>query len=160
MQERKKWPADELARTLQIQLSSLRRRIAFWQTQGLIKEEEGDVYSLAESGVHSNAGTASTNTSVMMDEAEAMVTTSEDQRVEELEVFWKYIVNMLINLTSLPLDRIHQMLKLFAMQAPSQGQGKGQSGEYEIGELRDFLDKKVQEHELIFVGGEYKLPPK
>ena len=47
--------------------------------------------------------------SVEDDESESVVRTSSDQRAEELQVFWSYIVNMLINLESLPLDRIFQV---------------------------------------------------
>ena len=32
------------------------------------------------------------------EEAESVTRTSRDQRAEELEVFWSFIVNMLINL--------------------------------------------------------------
>ena len=80
-----------------------------------------------------------------------MTRTSQDQRVEELSVFWKFIENMLTNLESLPLDRIFQMLKMFAMQGPS-------AGECDIEELRSFLDEKVRQHELLFSAGQYKLP--
>ncbi len=37
------WQADQLARALKIPLSSLRRRIAFWQAQGLIRERSQDL---------------------------------------------------------------------------------------------------------------------
>ena len=50
------------------------------------------------------------------DEAESVTRPSRDQRAEELQVFWSFIVNMLINLESLPLDRIFTMLKMY-MQA-------------------------------------------
>ena len=85
------------------------------------------------------------------DESESVTRTSQDQRVEELSVFWKFIENMLINLESLPLDRIFQMLKMFAMQGPS-------AVECDIEELRSFLDEKVRQHELLFSAGQYKLP--
>ena len=49
------------------------------------------------------------------DEAESVTRTSKDQRDEELQVFWSYISNMLINFESLPLERIYTMLKMFAM---------------------------------------------
>ena len=52
---------------------------------------------------------------------------------------------------SLPLDRIFQMLKMFAMQGPS-------NIECDIEELRSFLDDKVRQHELLFSGGQYRLP--
>ena len=85
------------------------------------------------------------------DESESVTRTSRDQRAEELQVFWSYIVNMLINLESLPLERIFQMLKMFAMQGPS-------AVECDIEELRSFLDEKVRLHELLFSGGQYRLP--
>ena len=44
------------------------------------------------------------------------------------------------------------------------GGGAGGAGapaaECDVDEVREFLDKKVREHELVFVNGEYRLPPK
>lgn len=57
---------------------------------------------------------------------------------------------MLTNLDTLSLERIHQMLKMFAFQGPIT--------ECSIQELRVFLDRKVREHQLLFSGGLYKLP--
>ena len=66
------------------------------------------------------------------------------------QVFWTYIVGMLSNLESLPLERIHSMLRMFAMQ--------GTSGEITIDELKHFLDKKVKDQSLTYSGGVYRLP--
>ena len=43
-----------------------------------------------------------------------------DRKSEEdgLQVYWSYVVGMLTNLESLPVERIHQMLKMFTMQQP------------------------------------------
>ena len=57
---------------------------------------------------------------------------------------------MLSNLESLPLERIHSMLRMFAMQ--------GTSGEITIHELKHFLDKKVKDQGLAYSGGVYRLP--
>ena len=57
---------------------------------------------------------------------------------------------MLTNLESLPLERIHTMLKMFAMQGPG--------SECSIDELRVFLDRKVKEQKLIYATGVYRLP--
>ena len=67
------------------------------------------------------------------------------------QVFWSYIVGMLTNLESLPLDRIHSMLRMFAMQGPS-------SSQCSTDDLRRFLDRKVKDQELQFVNGFYRLP--
>ena len=63
---------------------------------------------------------------------------------------WSFIRNMLINLGSLPIDRIHQMLNMFAMQGPG-------AKELSLVELKAFLDKKVKEQVLVFSGGSYQL---
>lgn len=57
---------------------------------------------------------------------------------------------MLTNLDSLTLERIHQMLRMFAFQGPTI--------ECSIQELSQFLDKKVREHRIVYSGGLYKLP--
>jgi len=60
---------------------------------------------------------------------------------------------MLTNLGKLPLDRIHTMLRMFAMQ--------GQGGkECSPAELKVFLDRKVREQQLVCSGGAYQLAPK
>ena len=59
---------------------------------------------------------------------------------------------MLTNLESLPLERIHSILKMFAMQGPSS------TGEVSLQELKAFLDKKVKEQKLIYAGGVYRIP--
>lgn len=94
------------------------------------------------------------------DEAESVTRTSKDQRDEELQVFWSYISNMLINFESLPLERIYTMLKMFAMPPSdsSSNSAHSGSGECDIEEVRAFLDRKVRAHDLVFCGGQYRLP--
>jgi len=58
---------------------------------------------------------------------------------------------MLTNLESLPLDRIHSMLRMFAMQGSS-------ALECSVPELKHFLDRKVKEQKLLYSGGVYRLP--
>lgn len=57
---------------------------------------------------------------------------------------------MLTNLDSLPIERIHQMLKMFASHGPGV--------EFSQEELKNFLQRKVREHKLMFAGGVYQLP--
>jgi len=57
---------------------------------------------------------------------------------------------MLTNIGSLPLDRIHSMLKMFASQETS--------SQCTVDEVKAFLQTKVADSELIYVGGVYKLP--
>lgn len=126
----------------------LRRKIAFWVSQGLLKETTNDVYVLQEESTYMNRLPADI---VEEEETESAMASASDQREEELQVFWSYIVGMLTNLDSMPLERIHQMLKMFA----SQGPGTVECG---LPELKHFLDRKVREHQLLFTGGLYRLP--
>ncbi len=72
---------------------------------------------------------------------------------------------MLINLESLSVERIFQMLKMFAMQgsaapaAAAVGTAENSAAAAcDIDVVRQFLDKKVREHELVYSGGQYRLP--
>lgn len=126
----------------------LRRKMAFWVSKGLLKETSNDIYILQEESTCKNR--LSTDV-VEEEETESVMASASDQREEELQVFWSYIVGMLTNLDSMPIERIHQMLKMFA----SQGPGAVECG---LPELKHFLDRKVREHQLLFSSGLYRLP--
>lgn len=150
-EQRPEWSLDQLGEVMHVPTTVLRRKIGYWVSQGLLAETGRDVFTLQEAGPR--AGKAQLPQEVMIEdeEAESVMASASDQREEELQVFWSYIVGMLTNLDSMPLDRIHQMLKMFA----SQGSGAVECG---LPELRLFLDKKVREHQLLFSGGLYRLP--
>ncbi len=157
------WAADDLAHSLSIPVSTLRRKITFWQSQGLVREVATDRFKLIEEGpMRRLSGGATCEVADADDESESVTRTAKDQRNEELQVFWSYISNMLINFESLPLDRIYKMLRMFAMPGGAGGaeggSGHGGAGECDIEEVRAFLDRKVRAHELVFSGGQYRLP--
>lgn len=133
---------------MQVPSSSLKKKIAFWQSHGIIKEEESDTYVLLEEQTRKTQ-----DIGIIEDEeeTESAMASSHEQREEELQVFWSYIVGMLTNLESLPIERIHGMLKMFAVQSPT-------TMECNIHELKYFLDRKVKERKLLFSTGLYKLP--
>ncbi|KAK9305145.1 hypothetical protein QLX08_003807 [Tetragonisca angustula] len=147
-QDKKEWALEELAEVMHAPATVLRRKITFWVSQGLLKEISNDVFILQE---ESSTKNRSLSDIVLEEEVESAMASASDQREEELQVFWSYIVGMLTNLDSMPLERIHQMLKMFA----SQGPGAMECG---LPELRQFLDRKVREHQLLFSGGLYRLP--
>lgn len=144
----REWPLEKLSSTMNVPPSILRKRIVFWQSQGLIRESRDGIFTLVE-GDH---GTESSHAHDICedDEAESAMASASDQREEELQVFWSYIVGMLTNLDSLPLERIHQMLKMFASQGPG--------FEFSQEELKNFLQRKVREHKLVYAGAVYQLP--
>ncbi|XP_024081276.1 anaphase-promoting complex subunit 2 isoform X2 [Cimex lectularius] len=151
-QEKNQWTIDELSSTLLVPQTVLRRRIAFWQSQGLLRETSTDTFLLVEEPIgRSLKAPAASEMICEDDETESIMASAQDQREEELHAFWTYIVGMLGNLESLPPERIHQMLKMFASQGPS-------AVECTLQQLRHFLDQKVREHKLLFSGGFYRLP--
>lgn len=147
------WSIEELHQIMKVPVTILRRKITYWQSMGLISEKSPDYFVLVDGSESQKGSVASNQVQEMIiedDEAESAMASAHDQREGELQVFWSYIVGMLTNLDSLPLDRIHQMLKMFASQAPGT--------ECSLQELRQFLDTKVRTHQLILQGGMYKLP--
>lgn len=67
------------------------------------------------------------------------------------QLFWAYIHAMLTNLDSMPLERIHSMLRMFVATGPV-------VTEMDVNELEAFLQRKVREHQLIMSAGVYRLP--
>ncbi|CAG9789189.1 unnamed protein product [Diatraea saccharalis] len=152
-QNKPEWTLDELHQVMKVPVTVLRRKITYWQSMGLISEKCTDTYVLVDDSDANKSNVATNQVQEMIcedDETESVMASAHDQREGELQVFWSYIVGMLTNLDSLPLDRIHQMLKMFASQAPGT--------ECSLQELRQFLDTKVRTHQLILQGGMYKLP--
>ncbi|XP_074113852.1 anaphase promoting complex subunit morula [Cotesia typhae] len=147
-QDKNEWTIDELSEAMHIPATVIRRKITFWVSQGLLKQTSTDVFHLQEESSSKNRLISEV---IEEEEVESAMASASDQREEELQVFWSYIVGMLTNLDSMPLERIHQMLKMFA----SQGPGAVECG---LPELRQFLDKKVREHQLLYSGGLYRLP--
>ncbi|KAL7057615.1 hypothetical protein AAHC03_016797 [Spirometra sp. Aus1] len=80
------------------------------------------------------------------------VASSRETVNQELQVFWSYILGMLTNLGGLSLDRIHSMLRMFALG------GMGEAGECTKQQLRHFLEGKLREGQLICEDDLYKLP--
>jgi anaphase-promoting complex subunit 2 len=127
----------------------LRRKLSFWQSHGIITEPEPDIFYLQEEQ-EQNENNIQDDIVVEDYESESAMASAQDQREEELQTFWSYILGMLMNLDTLPLERIHQMLKMFAFQGPTI--------ECNLQELKVFLDRKVREHQLIYSNGLYRLP--
>jgi len=149
-----RWTVKELASVAQMSAHDVRRRIAFWQSQRLLREEANDTFVLVEDEASGPSSHATSGHVMAVDDdedaCESAVADARERREEELSVVWSYVVGMLTNLESLPLERIHSMLRMFAMQGP--GSQLSQQ------DLRTFLDHKVKEQKLMYGSGVYRLP--
>ena len=77
------WTVEELSNVLQMPATALRRKIAYWQTQGLLREEATDKFVLVEE----HKGRAPHDIIVTDDdEAESAMASAQTQREEELQV--------------------------------------------------------------------------
>ena len=79
-------------------------------------------------------------------EEESPVQTATEQLAEGMRVYESFILGMLTNLGSLPIDRIHNMLKMFV-----------QENVYDrtMGELQTLLHTMVQNDLLTLQDGQY-----
>lgn len=145
-QEQKEWELEKLSAKMNVPPSLLKRRIGFWQLQGLIKETKENLFVLCDDD-QTVEESMEVQANVVVDEEETAMASANDQREEELSVFWSYIVGMLTNLDSLSLERIHQMLRMFAT-----------GFEFSQDELKGFLQRKVREHKLMYAFNVYQLP--
>jgi len=144
-QEKDEWTLNDLSTELNTNKSSLRNRIAFWVGQGVIIEKANGTLTSAQN-FQSNA----LNNSIYESDDENGAFSAQNQKDEELQVYWSYVVGMLTNIGSLPLDRIHSMLKMFASSEAS--------SQCTVEDVKSFLQTKVGNGELVYVGGVYKLP--
>jgi len=153
-ESRSRWTVKELASVAQMSAHDVRRRMAFWQSQKLLREEANDTFVLVEDEASGSSSGAASGLVMAVDEdedaCESAVADARERREEELSVVWSYVVGMLTNLETLPLERIHSMLRMFAMQGP--GSQVSQQ------DLRTFLEVKVKEQKLVCVSGHYRLP--
>jgi anaphase-promoting complex subunit 2 len=77
-----KWTVEDLSNELQMPATALRRKIAYWQTQGLLKEETTDTFLLVEE----HKGRTHDVIVPDDDEAESAMASAQSQREEELQV--------------------------------------------------------------------------
>lgn len=145
-QEKPRWTINELSAEMQMQSSVLRRKITFWQNHGILHEEENDIFELMEDQKKNKDSVV-----MIEDEEESVTASSQDMKEEELQTFWSFIVGMLTNMESLPLERIHSMLRMFAVQGTS-------TNECSIEDMKQFLEKKVRDRQLVYTAGMFKLP--
>eukprot|EP00062_Callorhinchus_milii_P014829 gi/632964421/ref/XP_007898391.1/ PREDICTED: anaphase-promoting complex subunit 2 [Callorhinchus milii] len=148
-QEKNTWTLDDLSDVLKVPVIALRRKIALWQQQGVLKEDPTDTFTVIEQEQRDRQ-----EKMVLIDsdeEGDSAMASQADQKEEELQLFWTYIQGMLTNLESLALERIHTMLKMFVMTGPVMA-------EIDMKELQIFLQRKVQDQQLVYSGGVYRLP--
>ncbi|XP_029565323.1 anaphase-promoting complex subunit 2 [Salmo trutta] len=150
-QDKSSWTLEELSGVLGVPQEMVRRKLALWQQQGVLKEEAGGRYSVLETGSSRERPERGVMLIDSDEEGDSNTTTQSEQREEKLQLFWAYIQAMLTNLETMTLERIHSMLRMFVATGPI-------VTEMDVNELQAFLQRKVRDHQLIVSAGVYRLP--
>ena len=118
--DRKSWGAEELAARVGVPVALLRRKAVYWVNQGVLLERRqgNDLIFEASSTGTVSSGPATAGAPAGEEEPESAVASAEEQAAAEMAVYESYITGMLTNFDELPLDRIHNMLKMFVSDPP------------------------------------------
>ncbi|GAA6039076.1 hypothetical protein JCM8097_005307 [Rhodosporidiobolus ruineniae] len=121
------WTLDALASTLKLSdPSPARNALHFWSNLGVLRllspSESGgagageEMWRLVEhaSAVGAGEGGGASGQGQVVEEEQQAVRSVEEERVEQMRVFWQFIQGMLTNLGALPLARIHSTLSMLA----------------------------------------------
>jgi anaphase-promoting complex subunit 2 len=172
------WTAMDLARETNVSEETIRRKMGYWLNQRVVQCRDtillGDgvhgggrhatvLYTLCSSflsgdAFHEQSGSSFSEdgvTEIMAeyDEDEDNAIQAKAQEAEEMKVYESYITGMLTNLGPLPLERIHNMLKMFVTGSEHKYDKTPQ-------ELSSFLDYLCNQDKLEYSDRMYKLVKK
>ncbi|DBA88589.1 hypothetical protein WJX77_003031 [Trebouxia sp. C0004] len=148
-QEQSSWKASELAKLMELAVPKLRMGAIFWINQGVLTESRGTagdgVYTrverLLEGGGNRAAKEAGTS---LAPENEPPMASVQDMVRQDMAVYETYIMGMLTNFDAgMPLDRIHNMLKMFVVDPPY---------DKSADQLAAFLGRLVADERLVMQG--------
>lgn len=158
-EQRPRWTNGELATALSVPSVTVRRRVSIWVNQGVLSEAQllpggtEMVYTVAERlGQVGDSGNPSTSASgdtvAMEEEGESVIASVEAQKEQEWAVHESFVMGMLTTFgDGLPLERIHNMLKMFVADPPY---------DKTIQQLQAFLNGLMTEEKLDFREGVYR----
>jgi len=150
--DRETWTDKELADATESDVDAIRKRMNYWVNQGVVRLEKSaqDICKYHAVDVLSDDFQAQ-GSSMEEDEGVEKAVSADAQLAAEMKVYESFVRGMLNNYESLPLERIHNMLKMFV----STGEHKYEKNE---AELRSFLDTLVKNEVLeIKNGNQYAL---
>lgn len=145
-EEHAEWAPTDLAESLGVNADTLRRKIVYWINQGVILEVRGEgraslLYRRSEELQRPAGGGADDGDSGMD------VDGGEVPTVDPMSHYEPFVLGMLTNFDSLPLDRIHNMLKMFVTDPPY---------DRSIDQLSAFMGRLTTEDKVVLEGGVYK----
>ncbi|KAI0345864.1 hypothetical protein BDW22DRAFT_1353469 [Trametopsis cervina] len=111
--EQDEWTVEKLVSTIgSVDRNAVIKALTTWLNHGVVKEIGPDAFKLLNIAEDMGPRNKVQKQPAAVIEEEVPLVTSQQQQVEQMKVFWKFIEGMLKNLGSQPLDRIHMMLKI------------------------------------------------
>ncbi|QDZ24626.1 subunit 2 of anaphase-promoting complex [Chloropicon primus] len=140
------WESEELAAAAGMAHESLAEKASIWVNSGILKKsvDKGTkkvTYKLVED-VEDQVEKPHAHT-----KPDLSVMSQEQQMEMNMKVYESYVMGMVTNLESLPLEKIHNMLKMFVLEPVY---------DKTIQELEAFLAKLVNDNKLTFDGIVYR----
>lgn len=157
--------AEELTEELEMDEDLLANALTFWVSKLVLYEPQPGTYEVLETlPSEEEAGSAAGEQKASADivaaaqsasaaaaaSAASAVRSEEELAEEKMEVVWQYVVGMLTNQGSMPLQ---QMVMMLNFVVPG---GFTHSNE----EFRSFLQRRVDDGRLEMTGANYKIPKK
>lgn len=149
----------DLSEELEMPPSLVRSACNFWVAKRVLKEMHHDTFQVLDSLEQDDSSTGEdvlfekkdTDKAAEAATAEADAEAEAEEATSKMELYWKFIVGMLTNQGSMPLNQIIMMLKIVVPGGFP----------FSNDELRDFLGRMVSRGKLEYArGGAYKLVAK
>lgn len=140
----------ELAKRTNLEESHLLTAIQFWVDSAVLGTD-GETYRVLETSEEADEQRKEPNKAVAsLDGPQPGSSKQSRDMVDEMNIYWSYIVGMLTNLGSLPLEKIHSFLVMFVPSDDPYVKTKQ--------ELETYLFAMVDESKLQFEDGKFSLP--
>jgi len=143
-QDKESWSLSELSDAVGMPKETVKKRMIYWVANGVCTSTDDStdtVYTIVEK---QTGPVRSQTTSFAMEEEQAGGPADDGQD----QIIISYVTGMLTNFKTLPLDRIHNMLKMFVTDPPYTKN---------IKELAAILDKLVAAEKLEVDDGTYTI---
>jgi anaphase-promoting complex subunit 2 len=114
------WTACDLSNETGVPVDTLKRRMAYWQNQGVLQASSvkgGETEYTLPPSLSLDNGLTSRGEGAMEyeEEDQTMASLQEVEEAEKMKVFESFISGMLMNIKQLPIQQIHNNLKMFTM---------------------------------------------
>lgn len=132
---------------------ALKKRIKYWINNGIIRESGKNVYSLVDSPIDPSEGRLGLEILLLAigateEEDSNAVASAQEQQEETFKIYESYVIGMLRTFNQMPLDKLHNNLKLFAAS---------DNYNLSIQQCSDFLNRLVKDDKLEFAVGMYSI---